>query len=138
MNKTFKLGAVALASALALAACKQEVKSADAASCTQTASAAASELGTPAQQASYAMGVDIGRSLKQMKDQGTEIDIKLFNEAVQTMSAVDLIARGMRDSLGRLFPVYFENGGQYNLSLSVYLQLLPALPLLTWTLPRVW
>ncbi|MCZ2144631.1 MAG: hypothetical protein LC103_01155 [Anaerolineales bacterium] len=49
------------------------------------------------------------------------------DEAVQTMSAVDLIARGMRDSLGRLFPVYFENGGQYNLSLSVYLQLLPAL-----------
>ena len=85
MNKTFKLGAVALASALALAACKEEVKSADAASGTQTTSAAAGELGTPAQQASYAMGVDIGRSLKQMKDQGTEIDIKLFNEAVQTM-----------------------------------------------------
>ena len=63
MNKTFKLGAVALASALALAACKQEVKSADAASGTQTTSAAAGELGTPAQQASYAMGVDIGRSL---------------------------------------------------------------------------
>ncbi|HOT53025.1 MAG TPA: hypothetical protein PLH68_03355, partial [Anaerolineaceae bacterium] len=49
------------------------------------------------------------------------------DEAVQTMSAVDLIARGLRDGLGRLFPVYFENGGQYNLSLSVYLQLLPAL-----------
>ena len=49
------------------------------------------------------------------------------DEAVQTMSAVDLIARGFRDSAGRLFPVYFENGGQYNLSLSVYLQLLPAL-----------
>jgi hypothetical protein len=55
------------------------------------------------------------------------------DEAVQTMSAVDLITRGFRDSAGRLFPVYFENGGQYNLSLSVYLQLLPAL------LPRsVW
>jgi len=55
------------------------------------------------------------------------------DEAVQTMSAVDLIRRGFRDSAGRLFPVYFENGGQYNLSLSVYLQLLPAL------LPRsVW
>ncbi len=55
------------------------------------------------------------------------------DEAVQTMSAVDLIARGFRDSAGRLFPVYFENGGQLNLSLSVYLQLLPAL------LPRsVW
>ncbi len=55
------------------------------------------------------------------------------DEAVQTMSAVDLITRGFRDSAGRLFPVYFENGGQFNLSLSVYLQLLPAL------LPRsVW
>jgi len=55
------------------------------------------------------------------------------DEAVQTISAVDLIARGFRDTAGRLFPVYFENGGQYNLSLSVYLQLLPAL------LPRsVW
>lgn len=55
------------------------------------------------------------------------------DEAVQTMSAVDLIAHGFRDSAGRLFPVYFENGGQFNLSLSVYLQLLPAL------LPRsVW
>lgn len=55
------------------------------------------------------------------------------DEAVQTMSAVDLIARGFKDTAGRLLPVYFENGGQYNLSLSVYLQLLPAL------LPRsVW
>ena len=86
MNKTFKFGALALASALALAACKQEVKSADAAaSGTQAASAAAASLGNPTQQASYAMGVDIGRTLKQMKDQGTDIDIKLFNEAVQTM-----------------------------------------------------
>ena len=38
------------------------------------------------------------------------------DEAVQTMSAVDLIARGFRDSAGRLLPAYFENGGQYNLS----------------------
>ncbi|KUK70414.1 MAG: putative membrane protein [Anaerolineae bacterium 49_20] len=49
------------------------------------------------------------------------------DEAVQTMSAVDLLARGLRDVSGRLLPVYFENGGQYNLSLSVYLQLIPAL-----------
>ena len=49
------------------------------------------------------------------------------DEAVQTMSAVDLLARGLRDVNGRLLPTYFENGGQYNLSLSVYLQLIPAL-----------
>jgi len=49
------------------------------------------------------------------------------DEAVQTMSAVDLLARGLRDVSGRLLPTYFENGGQYNLSLSVYLQLIPAL-----------
>ena len=49
------------------------------------------------------------------------------DEAIQTMSAVDLLARGLRDASGRLLPVYFENGGQYNLSLSVYLQLIPAL-----------
>jgi len=49
------------------------------------------------------------------------------DEAIQTMSAVDLLARGLRDASGRLLPTYFENGGQYNLSLSVYLQLIPAL-----------
>ncbi len=49
------------------------------------------------------------------------------DEAIQTMSAVDLLARGLRDVNGRLLPTYFENGGQYNLSLSVYLQLIPAL-----------
>jgi len=49
------------------------------------------------------------------------------DEAVQTMSSVDLLARGLRDASGRLLPVYFENGGQYNLSLSVYLQQIPAL-----------
>ena len=49
------------------------------------------------------------------------------DEAIQTMSAVDLLARGLRDVSGRLLPTYFENGGQYNLSLSVYLQLIPAL-----------
>jgi hypothetical protein len=49
------------------------------------------------------------------------------DEAIQTMSAVDLLARGLRDVNGRLLPTYFENGGQYNLSLSVYLQLMPAL-----------
>lgn len=37
------------------------------------------------QQASYAMGVDIGRSLKQMKEQGAEIDLKVFTDAMQAV-----------------------------------------------------
>lgn len=85
MNKTFKFGVIAVAAALSLAACKQEVKSGDTAAASGAQASAASGLGTPTQQASYAMGVDIGRTLKQMKDQGTDVDIKLFNEAVQTM-----------------------------------------------------
>ena len=48
------------------------------------------------------------------------------DEAIQTMTARDLVARGLRDLDGSLFPVYFENGGQYNLSLSVWLQVLIA------------
>ena len=64
MKQTFKLGAVALAATLALAACKQEAGSAATPAASGTQAAAAGELGTPAQQASYAMGVDIGRSLK--------------------------------------------------------------------------
>ncbi len=46
------------------------------------------------------------------------------DEAIQTMTARDLVSRGLRDLDGSLFPVYFENGGQYNLSLSVWLQVL--------------
>lgn len=49
------------------------------------------------------------------------------DEAIQTMAAEDLIRSGMRSPNGVLFPTYFENGGQYNLSLSVYLQVLPTL-----------
>lgn len=94
MKQTAKLSVIALATILSLGACKQgeksgETKSASASQAApQSASASQnskSDLGSPAQQASYAMGVDIGRSLKQMKDQGTEIDMKMFNEAVQTM-----------------------------------------------------
>ncbi len=48
------------------------------------------------------------------------------DEAIQTMTARDLVGRGLRDLDGSLFPVYFENGGQYNLSLSVWLQVLIA------------
>ena len=55
------------------------------------------------------------------------------DEAIQTMSAFDLINRGFRDINGNLFPVYFENGPQFNLSLSVWLQVLIAwLPRSVW------
>lgn len=87
MNKTFKIGLLAVAASLALAACGQNGGGTNAASGEKPASAAASVPGldTPAQRASYAMGMDIGRSLKQMKDQGTEVDMKVFNEALQTV-----------------------------------------------------
>ena len=49
------------------------------------------------------------------------------DEAVQTMSAADLIQNGLRNASGAFLPTYFENGSQFNLSLSVYLQVLPTL-----------
>jgi len=49
------------------------------------------------------------------------------DEAIQTQQAADLISRGFKDAEGTLLPTYFENGGQYNLSLSVYAQILPYL-----------
>lgn len=48
------------------------------------------------------------------------------DEAIQTLAARDLLSRGLRDVNGGLLPVYFENGGQYNLSLSVWVQVLIA------------
>ena len=87
MNKTFKFSALAIAAALALTACdKKDTNTPPAASAPASAASAAtdaSSIGTPTQQASYAMGMDIGRSLKQMKDQGAEIDMKVFIEAMQ-------------------------------------------------------
>lgn len=92
MNKTFKFSALAIAAALALTACdKKDANKPAAASAPASASAASgasaatdtSSIGTPTQQASYAMGMDIGSSLKQMKDQGSEIDMKVFIEAMQ-------------------------------------------------------
>lgn len=90
MNKTFKFSALAIAAALALTACDKKDANTPAsasapASAASGASAAkdASSIGTPVQQASYAMGMDIGSSLKQMKDQGAEIDMKVFIEALQ-------------------------------------------------------
>ena len=49
------------------------------------------------------------------------------DEAIQTQQAADLVAHGFKDSEGILLPTYFENGGQYNLCLSVYAQVLPYL-----------
>lgn len=47
------------------------------------------------------------------------------DEAIQAVSAVDLIRDGYRNSDGLLWPPYFKNYAVWNLSLSVYLQLLP-------------
>ncbi|MDT8899037.1 MAG: ArnT family glycosyltransferase [Thermanaerothrix sp.] len=49
------------------------------------------------------------------------------DEAVQTLLAADFLRDGLRNYDGEFLPTYFENGGQYNLSLSVYLQVLPYL-----------
>lgn len=55
------------------------------------------------------------------------------DEAIQTMSAFDLIHNGFRSPTAEFLPVYFQNGGQYNLSISVYLQVLIAwLPRSVW------
>lgn len=85
MNKIFKFSALTLAATLALTACdKKDAGSTPAAASSASATAdSLSSIGTPTQQASYAMGMDIGRSLKQMKDQGAEIDMKVFADAMQ-------------------------------------------------------
>jgi 4-amino-4-deoxy-L-arabinose transferase-like glycosyltransferase len=58
----------------------------------------------------------------------THFPIYFFtDEAIQSQSMLDLIKNGYRDSIGGWFPAYFRNGEYYNLSLSVYLQWLPAL-----------
>ena len=49
------------------------------------------------------------------------------DEAIQTQHAADLIANNFRGPDGTLLPTYFQNGGRYNLSLSVYAQILPTL-----------
>lgn len=58
----------------------------------------------------------------------TKFPIFFFtDEAIQTIAATDLIHNNFRDPSGIFLPTYFENGGQYNLSLSVYLQVIPSL-----------
>ncbi len=47
------------------------------------------------------------------------------DEAIQTMLAADLIRDGFHGYTGEFLPTYFPNGGQYNLSVSVYLQVIP-------------
>lgn len=49
------------------------------------------------------------------------------DEAVQTMLASDLLRDGLRGADQVLLPTYFKNGSYYNLSISVYLQILPYL-----------
>ncbi len=49
------------------------------------------------------------------------------DEANQTLLAADLVRDGLRDPFHTLLPTYFYNVYQFNLSLSVYAQLLPYL-----------
>ncbi|MBG0770613.1 MAG: glycosyltransferase family 39 protein [Anaerolineaceae bacterium] len=49
------------------------------------------------------------------------------DEAIQTQQAADLVTRGFRGGNGAFLPTYFENGGQFNLGLSVYAQVIPTL-----------
>ncbi|MFN2194681.1 MAG: ArnT family glycosyltransferase [Anaerolineales bacterium] len=48
------------------------------------------------------------------------------DEAINTMLASDFVRDGFRDYDGQLFPAFFKNYDKYNLSTSVYLQVLPA------------
>jgi len=49
------------------------------------------------------------------------------DEAAQTVLAADFIRDGLRGSEGELLPTYFKNHNYFNLSTSVYLQVLPYL-----------
>lgn len=49
------------------------------------------------------------------------------DEAVQTVLAADLVRDGFRGYSGEFLPTYFPNGSMYNLSVSVYVQVLPYL-----------
>lgn len=58
----------------------------------------------------------------------TDFPIFFFtDEAVQTVRAADLVRDNFKGSDGEILPTYFENGGQYNLGVSVYIQVLPYL-----------
>jgi hypothetical protein len=47
------------------------------------------------------------------------------DEAVQTVLAADMVRDGFHNYQGELLPTYLVNGGQYNLGVSVYVQVLP-------------
>jgi hypothetical protein len=49
------------------------------------------------------------------------------DEAVQSVQAASLIHAGFRDGAGQLFPAFFQNGVYFNLSVSVYAQVIPYL-----------
>lgn len=49
------------------------------------------------------------------------------DEAIQTVAAADLLHNHLLDEERTLLPTYFKNGPFYNLSVSVYLQMLPYL-----------
>lgn len=58
----------------------------------------------------------------------TQFPIYFFtDEAIQSLSMIDLIENGYRDRSGVWFPTYFRNGEYYNIGVSVYLQWLPAI-----------
>ena len=47
------------------------------------------------------------------------------DEAVQTVLAADLARDHLKNYVGDLLPTFFENGGEYRLGVSVYLQVIP-------------
>lgn len=56
----------------------------------------------------------------------TDYPIWFFtDEANQTVLAADFVRNGFRDFLGHYFPTYFQNVYAYNLSISVYAQVIP-------------
>lgn len=58
----------------------------------------------------------------------TKFPIYFFtDEAIQTLLAADLLRDGFRSPDGVFLPTYFKNVYQYNLSVSVYLQIVPYL-----------
>jgi 4-amino-4-deoxy-L-arabinose transferase-like glycosyltransferase len=58
----------------------------------------------------------------------TRFPIYFFtDEAIQTVSAANLVRDNFLDEQGIFLPTYFKNGPYYNLSVSVYLQVLPYL-----------
>ena len=57
-----------------------------------------------------------------------EFPIYFFSdEAIQSVHAADLIRDQFYSPYDEFLPTFFENGGQYNLSTSVYYQVLPVL-----------